>query len=404
MNTLIYAKYSNDRSRRFSIRTEILEDETGNIIVRKLPAYPEGEAHVASLCRYYRLLCAQTEGTRLTFNHPQKIPEGVEFDYLTGISLEEQLLDTLHHQGIETCVKELTDCLRFIRDLHVGSTFAVTDQFREVFGDAAPAPGTVCAPYTDIDLLAANIFVEGGTWTAIDYEWTFDFPVPVNYLLYRIILHFTDHANRGEEFKRFDLIGKMGISAEEQALYADMETHFQQYILGDHVPVSNLYRDISSGYVQTEDYLPAETLQIFCDVGHGINETDSVQIPMFYTNHWEVSRTVDIPDGTRRIRIDPGSHPAMVHLKTLHFDNQKTRAAFTLHEGTVMEDWLYFSEEDPKLFLSKIPEGARQLLIELEVYDAAPEAMAPLRPQAEKISRQLKRPLKKIRRNLHEHR
>lgn len=33
----------------------------------------------------------------------------------------------------------------------------------------------------DIDLIFSNIMVQGNTWIVIDYEWTFDFPVPVDF-------------------------------------------------------------------------------------------------------------------------------------------------------------------------------------------------------------------------------
>ncbi len=410
MNTVIYAKYSNDRNRRFSIRTEILEDEAGNRLVRKLPAHPEAKAHVLAMCDRYRLLSAQTEGTRLSFNRCKKAEEGVEFEYLEGPSLESQLLGTLQHQGIDACVQDLTDCLQFIRDLHTGSTFTVTDSFREVFGDAAPAPGTDCAPCTDIDLLCENLILSDGKWVAIDYEWSFDFPVPVNYLLYRIILHFTDHANRGEEFRPFDLMGRLGISSEEQEIFAAMEEHFQQYILGEHVPVCSLYPDISSGYVKTEDYFPEEMLQVYFDLGNDFNEKDSVCYPMFHTAYWKADRLIDLPEGTRRLRVDPGSHAAMVHLTALCFDNQKQQAGVVLLEGTALDDWLYFNHADPGFFLTEIPEGTKQLHVELEVYETLPETLTPVLRQSEELSRQSAKIAEleettrnKIWRKLHEH-
>ncbi len=421
MNTVIYVKYSNDRNRRFAIRTEILEDGGGHRRVRKLPAYPEGEAHVAAICDRFRQLSAQAEGTRLSFNRCKKIPEGVEFEYLEGTSLENRLLDTLRYQGIEACAQEFTDCLQFIKDLHTAGTFTVTEAFREVFGDTAPAGVLDCAPCTDIDLLCENIYVQDQEWTAIDYEWSFDFPVPANYLLYRMILHFTDHANRGEEFRRFDFMGKMGISAQEQAVYDAMESHFQQYILAGHVPVQSLYRDISSGFVETEDYLEDEKLQIYFDRGDGFSEKDSVCRSMFYETHWSADVTVDLPENTQRLRIDPGSRAAMVHLTALHFDDRKEQAPFILLKGSAIGGWLYFDQGDPYFFIDQIPEGAKKFCITLEIYDTVPEAMTQIgllqnfqqnlrQKQADEIHeltqyiKELEqKPLNRIRRRLHEH-
>ncbi len=385
MNTIIFSKYSNDRGRRFSVRTDILEDEEGNRCVRKIPAFPEAEAHVASLVGKYQNLLALTEHSRLSFDRCVPAREGVKLDYLTGPSLESWLLQLLHQEGEEACAEAFLHCLQFLRSLHTGAVFEPTDAFLEVFGEIYPAKGTVCAPCTDIDLLCENIIVEDDSWIAIDYEWTFDFPVPVNYLLYRVILHFTDNANRGEEFRRFDFMGQMGITGEEQKIYAAMESHFQQYILQKHVPIRNLYDDVSEGFVLADDFTGYESLQIYNNSGDGFSEENSVFYPMHFVGHWIAKREHPIPEGTSSLRIDPGFRSCMVHLKMLRFDNQAEQAPFFLREGSILGDWIFFGEEDPNLFIGTIPEGAHSLLIEYDLYDTDPQAMEEVRKRTDKI-------------------
>ncbi len=381
MKTTIYSKYSNDRNRRFSIRTDILEDENGNRLVRKVPAFEEAKGHVANLGRWYEILSAQAEGTRLSFDRCTPSGDCMELEYLAGDTLEAKLLTVLHRDGIDACAKSFVECLQFLRDLHTGAEFEPGEAFREVFGEAAPKAGSICAPCTDIDLLCENIIVNNDSWTAIDYEWTFDFPIPVNYLLYRIILHFTDHANRGEEFRRYDFMGQMGITKNEQDIYAAMEAHFQQYILQEHVPIRNLYDDISQGIVMPEDFSGYESLQIYNNTGDGFSEDTSVFYPMHYADHWTVSCTHPVTKDILSLRIDPGFHSCMVHLNTFHFDNQASRAEFTVREGSILGDWIFFSEDDPNLFIGTIPKGASSLLISYDLYDADPGAMEEIRQQ-----------------------
>ncbi len=376
MKNVIFAKYSNDRNRRFSVRTEILEDEEGVRTVRKLPAFPEAAEHVASIYHWYKVLSAQTADTKLSYNVCKKIPEGVELEYLRGQSLEEHLLTIMHQEGEDACAEELMTYLQFIKRIHSGAKFKPTDAFREVFGNASLPISTDCSPCTNIDLLCENIYVSGTQWTAIDYEWSFDFPIPVNFLLYRIILHFTDNANRGEEFKRFDFMSRMGITDAEITAFAAMEAHFQQYILSDHIPICNLYRDVSTGYVLTDDLTSSdESLQIYNKIGDDFSEENSVFYPMHYFDHWTAKVSHPIPKETTALRLDPGDRPAIVHLKTLRFDNQDTAPSFFLREGAVSGEWLYFSEDDPNLFIGEIPEGAVSLLIEFDLYVIVPETM-----------------------------
>ncbi|MCD8337923.1 MAG: hypothetical protein LUD18_11795 [Lachnospiraceae bacterium] len=367
MKTIIYSKYSNERSRAFSIRTDILEE--GNFrCVRKTPVYPEGKAHIQALYRHYQLLSALTEGTRLSWNRCVPAADGVDLEYIEGESLEEQLLFTLHTQGIDVCAREFLDCLRFIRSLHTGARFAPSEEFCQVFGDASLPVGTECAPCTDIDLLCENILVSEGRWIAIDYEWSFAFPIPVNFLLYRVILHFTDNANRGEEFRRFDFMGQMGITEEEKTAFAAMEAHFQQYILQGHVPIRNLYPAISDGYWLPEEHFSPEDLQIYFDYGDGFREENSVLYRMQEKPYWHLRQEIPLPDNVKALRVDPGYHASLVHLSEFRFASVTGQAAFFLREGTVLGDWIYFSESDPNIFVTDIPQDAKSFLVTLESY------------------------------------
>ena len=205
MKKIIYSKYSNERNHCLAIRTDILEDEEGVRYVRKLPEFPEGKLHVEAIYHWYEAFSRALEGTKLSYNVCSLIPGGVELEYLTGETLEEHLLSVEKEQGIEPCAEELLDYLEFVKSLHKGASFEITEGFREVFGEHELPKETVCAPFSNIELGCGNIVLTGEKWTAIDYEWSFDFTVPVNFILYRIIFYFTDHADRGEEFKSFDL-------------------------------------------------------------------------------------------------------------------------------------------------------------------------------------------------------
>ena len=138
----------------------------------------------------------------------------------------------------------------------------------------------MAAPCTNIDLVCGNILVNEEKWTAIDYEWSFDFPVPVKYLLYRIIFYFTDHAGRGKEFEACDFYGKMGITAEERTVFEEMETSFQQYVCRAHVPLRDLYEEVSDGSYKIEEAMNKEILQVFFDYGEGVSEETSITFSM----------------------------------------------------------------------------------------------------------------------------
>jgi len=326
---------------------------------------------VQALFHWYETFSAAAAGTKLAYNRCRLIHGGAELEYLTGISLEEHLLTVEKEQGTDACAQKFLEYLNFVRSIHVGAVFGSCREFFEVFGDAAPPAGTVCAPCTNIDLLCENILLCGESWTAIDYEWSFSFPIPVNFLLFRIIFYFTAHANRGTEFECYDFYGKMGITAEEIEAYEKMETHFQHYVCGSHVPIRDLYDTISEGFFQIKDQPAREVLQVYFDYGEGFREECSNRYYMKHRGNWCIRQEVLIPDNVSALRVDPGSRACMVRLKTLRFDNQQTSAHFRLREGVVQGEWLCFTEDDPNIILRKIPHGAKSLLIDLELYEVA---------------------------------
>lgn len=373
MKNVIYSKYSNERNYRLAIRTDILEDENGKRCVQKVSEFPEGQMHIAALYHWYQAFSKLCEGTKLSYNRCEIIPGGVELEYIEGETLEETLLAVKKERGTDACAEEFLSYLKFVKGLHVGARFEPTADFQNVFGEAELFRGTVCAPFSNIDLVCGNILVSGDSWTAIDYEWSFDFPIPVNYLLYRIIFYFTDHAGRGGEFCACDFLGKMGITEEEVRVFEKMETSFQNYVCANHIPIRDLYEEISDGVFRVEEALNRQTLQVFFDYGEGFSEENSRTLSM---EHWGIRTEIQLPEGVKGLRVDPGSTAGMVEIREFRFDNQDKRAVFTLREGAVVGSWLYVGDNDPNILITEIPSGAEKLLVDISVHPVESIPMA----------------------------
>lgn len=69
MREIIFSKYSNERDRRFSIRTDILEED-GERWLEKTPLYPEGKGHIENMLQWNQKLDALYQAVRLS--HPGK--------------------------------------------------------------------------------------------------------------------------------------------------------------------------------------------------------------------------------------------------------------------------------------------------------------------------------------------
>jgi hypothetical protein len=69
------------------------------------------------------------------------------------------------------------------------SIYAVPKEFYQTVGLNGVYDSTklICLCRGLLDLTPRNILVNGEHWTAIDFEWSFDFPIPVAFLLFRAI-------------------------------------------------------------------------------------------------------------------------------------------------------------------------------------------------------------------------
>ncbi|MDE7311088.1 MAG: class I SAM-dependent methyltransferase [Eubacterium sp.] len=236
----VYVRYASDRSREHAVCTEM----TGHS-VRKRAMYAQGAMHVAHILEAYKRLTDQYRNTDLYFNRceERRDQDGAvyaEFERLHARALQEQIEQAAAAEDFKKIFDILRRIVQYIREGSRTVPFAVTEGFTEVFGKPeglAALRQAVCSEVSDIDLILPNI-LEGrdGAWHVIDYEWTFFFPVPHNFIIYRT-LFFLHHENpQREELSMERLLQETGIPAAEAKVYAQMEEAFQRYVTGGLVP------------------------------------------------------------------------------------------------------------------------------------------------------------------------
>lgn len=291
----VFSKYSNERSEKFAIRTDILMDEEGRRYARKAACYPEGKQHIEKLETWMKELSAVYEGSGMTVNRCQKTTEGTEIDFLTGQTLEEKLDHLLLEGKSQEAVSQLMDYIEVVRKAGSRETFCVTPEFEQVFGEVLLPENLTCARVTDIDMVAGNAICTKDGWIHMDYEWTFDFPIPVNYVIYRVIQNYLyGNVERKALYKDL-LYKKAGLTEQEIAQYTKMEQAFQHYITGNHIPLRYLYEDISPGCVnfQAEEEHRRAIALANAQANKGIEVfVDTFEIAMtgIHVHGWAVSK------------------------------------------------------------------------------------------------------------------
>lgn len=362
MRKVIYSKFSNERDPQFAVRTDILQE--GELRwVEKTACTKAAVSHVERIACWQGRLSEKFAGIGLVFNQCEKISGGVKLEYVKGQSLEDYLDEKLS-RGLEAeTADDLLKYLSFLKDSHGEEEFKVTPEFEKIFGAVSLPQGLRCAAVSDIDLVCANLLLTSPA-TVIDYEWTFDFPIPGNYLVYRALHYYVDTHSKREGLKKYELHKKLGITDEELKAYREMETRFQRYITGNHVPAREMYRDISPG-VKEIKVLLGENLQVYESYGTGFEERHSHLYPI---REEKVQVRVPVPEGTDYLRVDPGSCACAVKIHKLNFQPGDIPAQYYCENGWSSGQWLYIAKDDPNLTNIPVPKGAKELEIFLEIH------------------------------------
>ena len=364
MREVIYSKFSNERARAFSTRTDVIE-ENGRREVIKTALYPEGEEHIRRLAGLYPVLSEQYRKIPFLVNLCAVLPDrkSVRLEYLEAETLYERL-----NRFRKTGMPELADqeFIRYMRQVESclqEKEFSVTPEFEAVFGHAPLPEGMHSASVTNIDMVCQNL-VMTPVPTVIDYEWTFDFPVPDKYVLYRVILYYCAVGAEKQLSDEARYCELFGITDSMKLTFRKMEKAFQSYITRGHIPVRDLYESISPGMAVFRLERP-EVLQVFFLTEQGYTEEQSVHFPI---REGRVFCTVDLPAGCTHVRVDPGNEPCMVSIIKLAFDHKEAKLTDVLTPGGFLNGRrAVFAQEDPNISHIPVPKNARQLEIRMTV-------------------------------------
>ena len=250
----IFSKYANERSDRFTLRTDIVRQEDDSFVVRKKALGQEAFSHVNSICEIGELLNEQYADSRFEFNKCTKIKEGVELEFIAKTTLAEEADKLLYlgkNKETEDLIFEVIDEIYKVKEQR---EFRLTTEFVEVFGEALLAKGLVCAKISDIDMLLGNI-MQGEVWTVIDYEWSFNFPIPLKFIVYRLLHYYLQGNQSRSILDKEQMFKRAKISDSELVSFDKMERHFQDvYVLANkdtshHTPIRDMYDDIADGLV-----------------------------------------------------------------------------------------------------------------------------------------------------------
>ena len=360
---VIYSKFSNERREEYRIRTDIVEDENGRKFVRKFPMSQKAKKHINRIYDMYFVLKNNTQQLPVRFNVCHKKEDFMEFEYIQGENLE-KILNRYLSEGKENKVKSIINNLVQLIKKMENSQFVEDQQFKHFFGECK-FEGIPAIKGADIDLIFSNIYYSDGVFNIIDYEWSFDFPIPINYILYRIL-----YFQAPEEIRKMNFCREYGISEEEERVYEKMEDHFMRFVYKDQVLIS-LSPIIKSKYV-IKDQLVSDnklnsSVKVYYDLGEGFSE-EKVDY-FFYENNDNIAIDIFVGLNIKKIRVDPMEKTGIMFIKKIEAEakNIKYKPNFFINGIMPKENYLVFDTEDPWLLFTELETGTQKIHIEFSL-------------------------------------
>lgn len=228
-----YVKYSNERKSNFKIKTEIIEKDN-KLEVYKIPMNKNSCHHILNMIKIQDIFNNKFSGTNFEFLQCNKYDISIHYPYIVGNTLYEHLIDLIS-QDFQLFLDEIKKVYEIFDKIATGY-FVKTKEFVEYFGNRNLSPRLFAMSISNLDSIFQNIILSDDKYYFIDYEWTIQFPIPINFIKWRCLFYFfknyEDILKNMESVKEiyYKCLKDFNIGNDEEMQYIKMEDHFQRFI------------------------------------------------------------------------------------------------------------------------------------------------------------------------------
>ena len=216
-----FVKINNNRKSEFQTVTII----HSNNIVSKHPLLPEAEIHIKKMYDESKSKFGKIKYLPCKFkkNH-------IYYEFLKGNSLENLIMESILQNDKKKFFKLIEDYYDALFYKSSESNKFTTDKFLSIFKEKSKEKFH-CHDNSNLDLNFSNIFIIDNEFVAIDYEWLFDFKVPIEYIFYRTINYYIE-SNR--LFRNFislvEIFRHFNLNISNIELFKTWDKHLFKYM------------------------------------------------------------------------------------------------------------------------------------------------------------------------------
>ncbi len=366
---ILFIKYSVERNEKYRIRTEIVRKADGTKVVRKVPYSEEAKAHVRNIKYWEEVLAERYRSEGVLVNQCSLTDQGAEFEFLKGETLEEQLNNCLSRGEFTKFYEKITGYKELLERLLKPQVFKIGEKFREVFGEIEFHTPQLAAPINNIDLIFSNMIYVDGKCHIIDYEWTFDFQIPLKFIIHRAVyLYFEQNKPNGVECGQ--ILRMLDISESESEIFLEMEHRLQLYLLGDTKTMAALAYEYAGKTINLKEILHRAhqpEMKIYQDFGQGLSEENSYVLEVKEDFYGRRRFALSLTANTTAIRLDPCEEPCMVTINRILGECNGSYELDLSHNGKGYGKSILYTTTDPQIMITGIVPGTSQIHVDMTV-------------------------------------
>ncbi|RRJ62206.1 hypothetical protein EHV15_04015 [Paenibacillus oralis] len=373
----IYAKYSRERLPKYQIKTNIIKDK--NIYVSKTALTNSSKSHIKQIYDNYRVLDKIYLENSLV--KPIAFEEDtIVFEYLQGKNLDQVLINSIINKSREQVFEILDLYSNFVSS--VGDRnyceFYETSEFVVAFGKHERLVGLKSFTVSNIDLNFDNILLDDNKRLCIiDYEWVYEFPIPLNFIKFRAINSFYySHYNLVRNLISIDeMFEYVGISNEEIPEYIEMANKFAD-LIGTESEREYLNKYLKKAIPFKYEEPKVYNVQLFFSSDQNFAEINSINVGLEEPSHkisFELSKVGKISF----FRFDPMETKGLVIIKEVALKDIKGEFV-NINEHYTNADWkignnYLFLEDDPQIIFEAEFKQYKSIEITIDYVQNFPE-------------------------------
>lgn len=398
----VFAKFASDRSLEYRMATVIESDRSGKRReVYKVALSPKANPHIDSIYLNYLALNKMYNETGLEPDECRRISDEdnyaavdgseensagcVNLKFLDGITMEAYLNELEAAREFERMLLLIKQYEALLRSVS-SEPFKNSDGFVKLFGEELDGDYS-SAPVSDIDLIFTNIVFdrdkkENGAWNILDYEWTYNFPIPVEFIIYRALFYYIQ-SHKDSDFLNYvskrsrDLYEEFKITPAERETFERLEKHFQLYIIKGAASLTVMHELMPVRTVYMKKALKREFMlrdlenpKIY--YGTGLGFSPDKQLRTFAdTDGDAVSLEIELEPEVTELRVDPTEYPCLVKVRsvilTREDGTEESIDRYLTNGYPGAANMLLFDTDDAQLQFFGLPGGKKKIKLQYHV-------------------------------------